>query len=152
MRLALRLTGNRDDAQDVMQDAAISLSKSIGRLDDPRRFSSFCYAIIRRRAVDKIRRNIKTRAARDTMAGVPPPAEPDTESALAMRQALGKLGETERLMLSLFYIDGYTGAELAAALGVPIGTVKSRLFTARAHLKHIYLNLETGDNYDIQKT
>ena len=138
MRLALRLTGNRDDAQDVVQDAAISLSKSIGRLNDPRRFSAFCYAIIRRRSVDKIRRNITRRKLRDEVTDVPAPDELDSETALAMRQALAKLGETERLMLTLFYIDGYTGAELSAALGVPIGTIKSRLFTARANLKHIY--------------
>lgn len=135
MRLALRLTGNRDDAQDVVQDAAISLSKSIGRLDDPRRFSAFCYAIIRRRSVDKIRRNIKTRKLGDAVADLPQPDALDTESALALRQALAKLGECERLMLTLFYVDGYTGAELSAALDVPIGTVKSRLYTARAKLK-----------------
>lgn len=153
LRLALRLLQNRDDAQDVVQDAAISIGKSLRKLDDPARFSSFCYTIIRRRAADHIGRKARARAAQQALSDLPPVAAMDTEQNLALRQAMAKLNVQERLMLSLFYIDCFTGAEIAAALGVPLGTVKSRLFTARAHLKAHYQTTHktpTGEHHDIK--
>ncbi|MGB6317626.1 MAG: sigma factor-like helix-turn-helix DNA-binding protein, partial [Litorimonas sp.] len=65
---------------------------------------------------------------------VPPPG-----TDLALRQALDGLPETDRLMLELFYVDGFRGREIADALGVPLGTVKSRLFRAREALKTHYM-------------
>lgn len=155
MRLSARLMGNRDDAQDVVQDALISLSKCLHRLDDPQRFSAFCYAIIRRRAADKIKRNMRNRDIKAQARVIPPSPMADVDEALSLRQALRALPGNERLLLSLFYIDGFNGAEIAASLGVPLGTVKSRLFTARAHLKHIYLTPpqpQKGNDYDRQDT
>jgi RNA polymerase sigma-70 factor (ECF subfamily) len=67
---------------------------------------------------------------------------PDTK--MSLRQALAHLPETDRLMLTLFYVEGLRGTEIAAALGIPLGTVKSRLFTARQKLKTIY-EAEIGD-------
>ena len=49
-------------------------------------------------------------------------------------------------MLTLFYQDGFKGTEIAAALGIPLGTVKSRLFKARASLKSIYMTTEGEEN------
>jgi len=57
---------------------------------------------------------------------------------MTLRQALIQLPETDRLTLALLYVDGLKGTGIAAALGVPIGTVKSRLFAARKRLKDIY--------------
>jgi RNA polymerase sigma-70 factor (ECF subfamily) len=55
-----------------------------------------------------------------------------------MKQALAQLPETDRLMLKLAYLDGFRRPEIAAALGIPVGTVKSRLFKARRALKAVY--------------
>ena len=65
-----------------------------------------------------------------------------SDDDLALRQALSQLPETDRFMLTLFYQDGFKGSEIAAALGIPLGTVKSRLFKARRDLKSIYLATE----------
>ena len=69
-----------------------------------------------------------------------------SDDVLALRQALSCLPETDRLMLTLFYQDGFKGIEIAAALGIPLGTVKSRLFKARADLKSIYMTKEGEEN------
>lgn len=142
LRLAQRLTGQADEARDVMQDAALVIARDIHKLRDPSRFSAWAYTIVRRRAADYINRAVRARKAA-AQAQIPP-VENDAEAALSLRQALVQLPETDHLMLTLFYIDGLKGTEIAAALGIPLGTVKSRLFKARANLKSIYVTTE-GD-------
>lgn len=141
LRFAHRQIGHRDIAKDVMQDAALAMAKNIHRLNDPEMFSSWAYTIVRRRCVDHIKANVKDRDLKTKFAAQPE-TSPAFESADAMtiRQGLAKLSETERLLLTLFYVEGLTGAELAAAMDMPLGTIKSRLFAARQHLKLLYEN------------
>jgi len=145
LRLAIRLTGNADEARDVIQEAALTISRDIHKLRDPARFSAWAYTIVRRRAADHIDRSVRSRKAVSEMESriIDPPAE----DALSLRQALFQLPETERLMLTLFYVDGLRGTEMAAALGIPLGTLKSKLFTARKKLKSIY-EINQGDQND----
>ena len=143
LKLACRLMGNPDVARDVMQETALVIARDIHKLRDPARFSAWAYTILRRRAADHIHRAVKHRKAAAEQVSVT--ANHDAEDAMTLRQALLQLAETDRLMLTLFYVDGLKGTEIAAALGVPIGTVKSRLFTARKNLKDIY-NMTEGDS------
>lgn len=146
LRFAFRQTGNAEAAKDVMQDAALAMAKNIHRLNDAEMFSSWAYMIVRRRCADHIKANIKDRDLKSNFA-----AEPKNEDnahnaeAMSIRQGLAKLPETERLLLTLFYVEGLTGGELAAALNLPLGTIKSRLFAARQHLKNHYETTSKGD-------
>jgi len=140
LRLALRLTGHTEEARDVMQDAALTIAKDIHKLRDHAQFSSWAYTIIRRRAADHIDRAVRRRASNERIT--PTDLNPDPDEDLALRQALSQLPETERLMLTLFYVDGLKGTEMAAALGIPLGTLKSRLYTARKKLKDLYETTE----------
>ena len=142
LRLAQRLTRHQDEARDVMQDTALTLARDIRKLQDPARFSAWAYTIVRRRAADHIHRAVRRR---DVESDVTSQAvSPQIEADLSLRQALSHLSEQDRLMLVLFYIEGLRGTEIAAALGVPLGTVKSRLHAARSRLKSIYDTTE-GD-------
>jgi len=139
LRLAYRLTRNKDDAQDVIQDAAITIAKNISKLQDPSKFSAWAYTIVRRRAADHIAkavrtRNIKTRAMQRDIS----PHTGILDDVLTLKQALDRLAKPDRIILELFYIDGMSGKEMAAAMGVPLGTIKSRLFAARAKLQETY--------------
>jgi len=145
LRLAMRLTGNADEARDVMQDAAFTIARDIHKLRDPARFSAWAYTIVRRRAADHIARAVRSRNAVSELD--PPITDHDPEQAMSLRQALSRLPDVDRLMLTLFYVDGLRGTEMAAALGVPLGTLKSRLFTARKKLKSIY-EMNQGDQND----
>ncbi|MEP3891030.1 MAG: sigma-70 family RNA polymerase sigma factor [Hellea sp.] len=146
LRFAYRQIGHPEMAKDVMQDAALAMAKNIHRLNDPEMFSNWAYTIVRRRCADHIKSNIKDRHLKTKFA-----AELSTEAVghsaetMSIRQGLAKLPDTERLLLTLFYVEGLTGAELAAAMGLPLGTVKSRLFTARQHLKLLYETTSKGD-------
>lgn len=146
LRLAIRLTRNPDEARDVMQDAALTMARDIRKLKDPARFSAWACTIVRRRTADHIDKAVRRRAGEADGAdnfGAERPFGPDV--ALSLKQALARLPETERLMLNLVYLDGFRGHEIAAALGIPLGTVKSRLFKARLTLKTFY---NQGDDHD----
>lgn len=145
LRFAYRLTGNWDEARDVMQDASLAIARDIHKLRDLEKFSAWAYTIVRRRAADQIDRSVRARAI---ISEIPKPEVGiGTDIKLSLRQALARLAESDRLMLTLFYVDGLRGTEIAAALGIPLGTVKSRLFTARQKLKTIY-EAKTGEQND----
>jgi len=139
-RLACRLTGNTEDARDVLQDAALTIARDLHKLRDPSKFSAWAYTIVRRRTADYIHKAVRQRDLSQETVDVVDVAE----EALSLKQALSQLSETDHLMLVLFYQDGFRGIEIAAALGIPLGTVKSRLFKARDRLKSIYIETE-GD-------
>jgi len=145
-KFAYRLIGDRDGAQDVMQDAALTIAKNIGRLKDPKTFSSWAYVIVRRRSADYIARAVKARRIKTELENHPEPVGPiGPDDRLSLKQALARLSVTDRSILELFYRDGMTGPEIASALSIPIGTVKSRLFAAREKLKSIYDINTKGD-------
>ena len=146
LRFAYRQMGHSDIAKDVMQDAALTMAKNIHRLNDPDMFSNWAYTIVRRRCADRIKANIKDRTLKANFAAEPEKrAAAISADAMSIRQGLAKLPDTERLLLTLFYVEGLTGSELAAAMGLPIGTIKSRLFAARQHLKTLYETTSKGD-------
>lgn len=136
LRLARRLTRHPDEALDVLQEAALTIARDIHKLRDPARFSPWAYTIIRRRAADHIGKAVRRREHESAL--VQDDIDAAEDENLSLRQALLRLSETDRLMLTLFYLDGLRGTEMAAALGIPLGTLKSRLFTARQKLKSIY--------------
>lgn len=154
MRLARRLTGNAEEAKDVMQEASITLAKNIRRLEKPEQFSAWAYTIVRRRAVDHIRSEVKAREISARFAqNQSAPVQTSPEEGMSLQQALSKLPLEEEILLSLFYVDGFSGSEIAQALGIPVGTVKSRLFKARANLKQYFQPvqqdpLSEGDKHD----
>ena len=137
-RHAHRLTGRPDAAWDVLQEAWISIAAGLGRLEDPARFGGWAYTIVSRRAVDWRRRSGSTAA--EPLDDGPEPAAPPAEgggTVEAVRRALHRLPGDQRAVLALRYVDGFDVATVAAVLGIPEGTVKSRLHTAREHLREI---------------
>lgn len=143
LRLAMRLTRNPDEARDVMQDAALTMARDIRKLKDPARFSAWACTIVRRRTADHIDKAVRRRVGEADWLEVTQVSAPKAD--LSLKQALEHLPDTERLMLKLVYLDGFRGYEIAAALGIPLGTVKSRLFKARQTLKTFY---NQGDNHE----
>lgn len=149
-RLAWRLTGERETAQDIVQDVWLAIVRGLKRLDDPARFRSWAYRIVSNKCADWTRRRMVQRSvAEDLRDGVAttsggPSNETDSESEVArMRGALTKLPHEQRAILSLHYLDGMSVKEIGRALNVPAGTVKSRLYHARNRLKQVLERVET---------
>lgn len=142
-RLAVRLTADRDGASEVAQDAWLAIVQGLLRIDDPARFRVWAYRIVRNKCMDWIRRRqVRRDAAQDLRAaatsrhietGLPTLDKADEIDQL--QRALRQLPDDQQVILSLHYLDGLGVSEIAAVFDLPRGTVKSRLFNARAQLR-----------------
>jgi RNA polymerase sigma factor (sigma-70 family) len=139
---ARRFLGTADKAADAVQDAWISIIRGLWRLKDPTRFPAWSYAIVTRRCHDVLRR---TARAQETLLDENVESDPsgDPQSAHDLRSGLNSLPSDQRAALALFYRDGLTVSEIAEALSIPVGTVKTRLFHARRTLRQFFAGDET---------
>ncbi|MFG1661449.1 RNA polymerase sigma factor [Micromonospora chersina] len=138
---AFTLLGNRELAADAVQQAFVQAWRAASRFDPSRELRPWLYAITRRAAVDVHRRN--RRGSLDVPLDESWSAEADTATdgpsmdtlwlVWQVREALDRLPPDERLVVQLAYHQGMTQSEVAEALDIPLGTVKSR--TSRAHRK-----------------
>jgi RNA polymerase sigma-70 factor (ECF subfamily) len=137
-RHARRLVRDDTAAWDVVQDAWMSMLKGLRRLDDPGAFAGWAYRIVTFKCVDLLRRDERRRRAEDrapTKEADPADDQEEDEEVRALRAALGELAVEQRAILSLHYREDLGVERIAAILGIPVGTVKSRLHRARAALK-----------------
>jgi RNA polymerase sigma factor (sigma-70 family) len=141
--LALRILHDRALAEDAVQEAFLAIWRSA---DSYRRERSkpgtWILTLVHRRAVDLVRREDRRRAdpleAAPEGAGDAVPEEAELRSRRAAVQgALQQLPEEQRQTLELAYYGGYTQSELAERLGVPLGTIKSRMFTGLSRLREL---------------
>jgi RNA polymerase sigma-70 factor (ECF subfamily) len=143
--LARRILTDELLAQDVVQEVFLSLGRDAGRFDASRgTVASYLLAATHHRAVDMVRREENLRRRRttdDVLAFQPDPAadvEGDVEGAerrAQVRAALNGLPETQRQALTLAYFAGYTQREVASLVGVPLGTVKTRMAAGMRKLR-----------------
>ena len=138
--IALSVVGNAMDAQDVAQDAFIRAFAKLQSLRDPQRFRAWVCRISRRLALNRVRFNSRLRK-RDEVLLEDASAVVDVESVAADREfeqrvrvAIDGLPEKFREVVLLCGIDGLEPSEVASILGVPAGTVRSRLHAARKRL------------------
>jgi RNA polymerase sigma-70 factor, ECF subfamily len=141
-RVARGVLRNAADAEDVAQEALLRAYQKFDRLRDATRFRAWLVRITFRLALDRWR-SARRREQRETQWAMPDlrPAPPTAEEIAVsnafqarLEKALEQLPEKLRLVLLLAAIEGYTLEEVAEMLGIPTGTVKSRLFFARKQL------------------
>lgn len=145
LRHALRLTGTADAAGDVVQMAWLAIIRSLGRLEDPACFRRWAYRIVGFKAADWIRLRQRDRARAGPLTTEPADSRESTgdrsrdaeDEITALRGAMEQLSPERRAVLTLFYLDELSLLEIAQALAVPLGTVKSRLHYARLALKEV---------------
>ena len=137
LRHAQHLLGSAEQARDAAQETWLAIVRGIRRLDDPARFPGWAYAIASRKCADTIRGNARLRAFRGKAQGDPTddPALCLTDERLDIKSALSRLPDEQAVVMSMFYGADLSVDEIAAALTVPPGTVKSRLHAAREALK-----------------
>jgi RNA polymerase sigma factor (sigma-70 family) len=147
--LARRICADDGLAEDVLQEAFLALWRDPGRYDPARgRFVSWLLTLVHHKAVDAVRRESASR--RHTVPATEEgeergaPAGPGADQAALssvvagqVRRALGSLPDEQREALALAYYGGYTQREVAAITGVPVGTVKSRMFTGVQRLRRL---------------
>ena len=148
--VALRVAGT-DDAEDVVMDTFLKAWQGLPGYDGRASLTTWLCRIARNRALDLRRRAAVRRAesldaapapehdARLVDVRAPTPAELADRAELStdIEAAMARLPEAHRQVLLLRHVDGLRYAEIAAALGLSIGTVMSRLFYGRARLRRL---------------
>ena len=126
-RLALRVLRDATLAQDAVQDAFLTAWRTAASFDSRRgSASTWLLTLVHRRAVDVVRREDRRRAL-----------PLDDAPVAAGDAALEQLTPLEREALELAYYGGLSQSEIAERLGVPLGTVKSRMFAGLARLRDV---------------
>ncbi|HSZ29409.1 MAG TPA: sigma-70 family RNA polymerase sigma factor [Pseudonocardiaceae bacterium] len=147
--LARRICADEGLAEDVVQEVFLTLWRDPTRFDPSRgSFATWLLTLIHHKAVDAVRREstIRRRMVAAPEAGEewsPTPVPGADQAALArvaagqVRAALHRLPVEQRQVLALAYFGGHTQREIAVLTGVPLGTVKSRMFTAVQRLRSL---------------
>jgi RNA polymerase sigma-70 factor (ECF subfamily) len=144
INVVYRMLGDPDLAEDVAQEAFLKGWCGINRYDPGYPFRSWIYRIAINAALDACRREASHNKKAITEGDPKDPASPDgspeaafesQERAQLVRKAILDLPEASRAALVLREYEGLSYTEISAALGVPIGTVKSRLSYARSLLR-----------------
>lgn len=140
-RVAYGVLRQREDAEDVAQEAFIKAHRNFRRLRDRARFRAWLVRLTWRLALDRQRTN-RRRAHRDTEhSRLAPTATTSGDPAVLNERvshvwrAIDALPDRLRLPLVLFGIEGHGIEDVSRLLGLPVGTVKSRLFHAREKMK-----------------
>ena len=135
----LRHSGNREDADDLLQETWVRIARSAKSFDSARRFRSWIFGIATNLARDLFRRRTtKERALRTLAMSAPTAPAADSADRGELRARIAKLPENMRTVLLLRYFEGMNEAEMADVLEIPRGTVKSRLHAALRELRGEY--------------
>ncbi len=133
-----RLTRDSGLAEDIAQAAWIEIIRDLPRLRDERAFPAWAYRIVTRRAARRIGSDAMERlhgeGLDEEIAGSGPDGE-DAAEGSRLRAAIAALPPIHRAALALHYFDGLGIADIAVALTIPAGTVKTRLMHARQRLR-----------------
>lgn len=157
--IAVRIVGNEEDADDVAQETFVRAYKALGRFRGDSKFSSWLYRIAVNRSLTHLKRRKRRGVSVDIEAG--PHVEAgavDTERQSTpeelvlgdelrhrVRDAVDELPPQYRAVVTLFYLEEKSYKEVSAVLGIPMGTLKTHLYRARAMLRTILIRRQLQD-------
>lgn len=143
VRVAYSVLRNSSDAEDVAQEAFLRAFRRMSSLRDPAKFKAWIVRMTWRLALDW-RRGERRRTAREDAVRVTATAVGSAEADFSANErqarlwdAIDALPDTLRIVTVLAAIEGHDVREVAALVGIPEGTVKSRLFEARRRLQEL---------------
>jgi RNA polymerase sigma-70 factor (ECF subfamily) len=152
LALATGILGNREDALETLQEAYLKSWKALDQFVPGKPFFPWFYRILRNACIQRIRRRkirqtLPLQATNPEGITLPEPVDhsaPLPEELLAkdeasqkVAHALSRLPLADREILTLKHFDGLTYREIADSLGIPVGTVMSRMSTARKRLRQL---------------
>ena len=156
-RSAIRMCGNPNDAQDLVQETLFSALKNFHQLIDPAKSKSWMFSILRNLFLKDIqktkkRAEIEFDSVCDKLSDRQHP-EGDflrAEFRSNIQVVIDTLDERLRVVLVKFYFDGLSYKEISELLNIPIGTVMSRIARAKVYLKREILRSESF-NLEVSK-
>ena len=134
VNLAFRFTRDREEAFDVLQEAFAYLARKAPGLRLTGKMTSFLYPLVRNLSLTRRRKSERYVLDSQIVENVPAP-DPPADTRGELEAFLADLGEDHREVLLLRFVDGLSLEEIAGAMGIPLGTVKSRLHNALRRLR-----------------
>ena len=143
MRLAERWTGNHDDALDVLQETFAYFVRKFPGFELTAALTTFLYPAVKNYSIAARRKRQRIVSDnQESLAFIPENTGSDFTDTDELPQTLAMLTESHREILLMRFVDDMTQPEIAAALNVPLGTVKSRLHHALLAIKQSPETLE----------
>jgi RNA polymerase sigma-70 factor (ECF subfamily) len=141
-RFALSRIQRAEGADEVLTEVWLAIARGLQKIDDPACFPRWAFRIVERRCSDWIRQRERDRrreqlasAKAEDLAPSPPNPPAESDAVHVLHAAISRLPQDQQELLRLCYDHGRSVAEIAEILGIPAGTVKSRLFSIRATLR-----------------
>ena len=151
--IAFGVTRNHAEAQEILQEAFISIWKKAGQYDPKLgKASTWIIHLTRNLSIDRLRKRQRQDAGTHRFLDQRPPEEETgkpcealiaEETAVRVRSALRNLPEDYRTVLELAFYDGLTQTQIAERLGLPLGTTKSRIRRAMDRVRSVVTDLST---------
>ena len=143
LNFAYMLTNNRDDAYDLLQDTTLKALDNEEKYADNTNFKGWVFTIMRNLFINNYRRGVRAATVVDTTdnlyhlnlsqdSGLDSPEE--SYGAAEITAAINEFSDEYRIPFSM-HVQGYKYNEIAEHMGLPLGTVKSRIFFARKRLQ-----------------
>ena len=140
--IALRMLADRGEAEEVAQEVFLRVHQSVRDFRGEARLSTWLYAITSRLCLNRLKSPSRARRAGEAALMRMADAHPNPGATLealeveaALHRAIGELDDEQRIVVVLRDLHGLAYEEIAAALDLPLGTVRSRLHRARMELK-----------------
>lgn len=147
--VANRMLGDRQRAEEVTQHTFLQAWRNADSFEPGRDFAPWLATIARRAAIDLMRReqrrpagSLESASPHDSSLVTLPPSAEQIETVWSVRAAIESLDDDEREIVRLQHLEGHTHAEIAEALGIAVGTVKSRSHRAHRRLANRLAHLE----------
>lgn len=140
VRLSARLLGNLDDAEDAVQEAYVKAHRALtqGSFDQRAKVETWLFRIVTNTSIDALRNRVRRPILSDELVDAAWEPQGQAEALVALREIedwLGDLPPEQRVALTLKALEGWSSAEIAAAMGCSEGAVEQRLVRARAALR-----------------
>jgi RNA polymerase sigma-70 factor (ECF subfamily) len=147
---AIRMCGNPNDAQDLVQETLYSAIKNFHQVHDPEKSKYWMFSILRNLFLKDIektkkRAEIEFESVCDKLSDNQHPEKDFLRNEVKnnIQEILNKLDERLRAALMMFYFEGQSYKEISYSLDIPIGTVMSRIARAKVYLKRELLRSES---------
>ena len=140
LRLALRLLGRREDAEDAVQVTFLKLHRALGSFGFQARFSTYLYRINLNVCLDMLEKRKREGLRTGEAPNGEPGRAPTRELRLKLEQAIAALPRKMRIAFVLFAVEGLPQAEIAQVMDLTVGAVKAHIFQAKARLRGLLVD------------
>lgn len=140
-RVALRITGNPAEAEDVVQEVFIKVWELRERLDEVNNIEAWCMQLTKNKSIDKRRLRFNQSEELNTAYGLSsgnhtPDRQAELNDAVGqVRQLMGQLPENQKIAMQMRDIEGLSYQEIGEALDMPLQQVKTNIFRARKSIR-----------------